>query len=263
VEPVSLRISHVGVIKAFLAALGLDESERAEVFDGLLDGEPQALDRIRGKSPNLEQALQLLFDIKGETAALLDNIKAVLPDGSGEVASELDNLAEVARILSATGVSFMIDLPSARGFEYYTGTVFQVFVGDKKVGGGGRYDELLPVLGGPALPACGFALYSDELMSLLPDELIASNGREHVAVVPGSGNLQEMAACLEAARLIRRAGFVASIAFDGQELTKARWRLSISPDGAKNRYVLVDQTTSVEVVLTSASEVVDRLGGGW
>jgi histidyl-tRNA synthetase len=66
----------------------------------------------------------------------------------------------------------ILDLGIARGFSYYTGTVFELVgkSGDKPVsfGGGGRYDELVRILGGDAnIPALGFAYSLDTIVESL------------------------------------------------------------------------------------------------
>ena len=65
-----------------------------------------------------------------------------------------------------------VDLGIVRGLAYYTGFVFEAF--DRKgelraLAGGGRYDDLVQKLGGPALPAVGFAI-GDMTFSLLLEE---------------------------------------------------------------------------------------------
>ena len=65
------------------------------------------------------------------------------------------------------GVAHEISPLLVRSFEYYTGPVFHVFVGDQKVGGGGRYDGLVSLVGGRALPASGFAIEIDAVAPLL------------------------------------------------------------------------------------------------
>jgi len=66
----------------------------------------------------------------------------------------------------------LLDLSLARGLDYYTGTVFEVVVqgeGGKlgSVAGGGRYDGLIELLGGPPTPATGVSLGLDRLVEVL------------------------------------------------------------------------------------------------
>jgi histidyl-tRNA synthetase len=69
-------------------------------------------------------------------------------------------------------IPFEIDPNLVRGLDYYTKTVFELFAGpveegSKKnaLGGGGRYDGLVKLLGGEATPAVGFALGMDRIVN--------------------------------------------------------------------------------------------------
>ncbi len=62
------------------------------------------------------------------------------------------------------------DLSIVRGLAYYTGTVFELIAeGERAVAGGGRYDNLIELMGGPPTPAVGFAM-GDVVLSLLLDD---------------------------------------------------------------------------------------------
>ncbi len=73
---------------------------------------------------------------------------------------ELDAILSELRAKGINNVSY--DETVIRGFDYYTGTVFEVFDTDPKnsrsVFGGGRYDNLLALFGGETLPAFGFGM---------------------------------------------------------------------------------------------------------
>jgi histidyl-tRNA synthetase len=62
-----------------------------------------------------------------------------------------------------------------RGLDYYTRTAFEVVAGDlgaqNAVCGGGRYDGLAEEIGGPPVPAIGFAIGVERLVMLLPEEM--------------------------------------------------------------------------------------------
>ncbi len=62
------------------------------------------------------------------------------------------------------------DLSIVRGLAYYTGTVFEVLAeGERAIAGGGRYDNLIELFGGPPTPACGFGMGDVVLGNLLAD----------------------------------------------------------------------------------------------
>jgi len=73
--------------------------------------------------------------------------------------------------LTKLGVSFVIDKQLVRGLDYYTRTAFEIQTtslgAQSAVAGGGRYDNLVEELGGPAIPATGFAIGFDRLAELV------------------------------------------------------------------------------------------------
>ncbi|HET6355287.1 histidine--tRNA ligase [Streptomyces sp.] len=81
---------------------------------------------------------------------------------------------EVRELLTAAGVAYQDDEKLVRGLDYYTRTTFE-FVHDglgsqSAVGGGGRYDGLSEMIGGPALPSVGWALGVDRTVLALEAE---------------------------------------------------------------------------------------------
>jgi len=87
----------------------------------------------------------------------------LLPLGGDKLKARLAEWRKLLDGLKAMGLDRFIevDLGVVRGLAYYTGFVFEAF--DRKgelraLAGGGRYDDLVEKLGGPALPAVGFAI---------------------------------------------------------------------------------------------------------
>ena len=75
---------------------------------------------------------------------------------------------------------FEINLGITRGFDFYTGTVFQIELTEKHLPlcGGGRYDGLIASFGGPPTPGAGFAFQFDALVEAYTDTgKASSNGR--------------------------------------------------------------------------------------
>jgi len=90
----------------------------------------------------------------------------------GEAAVALENLREILAHLDAGGHldSVMLDLGLIGRHNYYTGAVYEVYASGLgfTVANGGRYDNLLRRFGEP-LPATGFAISLERLMSVLPE----------------------------------------------------------------------------------------------
>ncbi len=91
----------------------------------------------------------------------------------GEAAGALENLKEILAHLDAYGrlKSVMLDLGLIGRHNYYTGAVYEVYAAGLgfTVANGGRYDNLLQRFGEP-LPATGFAISLERLISVLPGE---------------------------------------------------------------------------------------------
>ena len=85
----------------------------------------------------------------------------------------------VMESLTKLGVPFVIDKQLVRGLDYYTRTAFEIQTtslgAQSAVAGGGRYDNLVKELGGPDIPATGFAIGFDRLA-----ELVALNAPEPI-----------------------------------------------------------------------------------
>jgi len=94
--------------------------------------------------------------------------------------------------LSALNVPFVVDKGLVRGLDYYTRTTFEIQTSalgaQNAIAGGGRYDGLIKALGGPDIPATGFAIGLDRLAEIAglnstdlvktPDIFIAALGEK-------------------------------------------------------------------------------------
>lgn len=106
-------------------------------------------------------------------------IKDLFQRNDIDIGEALDAFERRLALLTKGGANIAqatFDAEFGRGFEYYTGFVFEICSDDlgpaSPIAGGGRYDELLRVIGAPkAIPAVGAAIYTDRLL------LAASGGR--------------------------------------------------------------------------------------
>jgi len=79
---------------------------------------------------------------------------------------------------------YLFDPFVVRGLAYYTGTVFEALAdGERAVAGGGRYDNLIELFGGPPTPACGFGMGDVVLGNLLGDKALMPTGVELMEAV--------------------------------------------------------------------------------
>jgi histidyl-tRNA synthetase len=96
--------------------------------------------------------------------SLFDYIKKAQPD---------DYLKQVIDAISQLGVPqdyYSFSPTLVRGLDYYTGPIFETFIEDSNIGaigGGGRYDDLIKSLGGPDIPAVGYAFGFERLVDVI------------------------------------------------------------------------------------------------
>ncbi len=114
----------------------------------------------------LDSKEEALKDLISQAPVMLD----VLDDASKA------HFDEVQRLLTLLGVPFTINPRLVRGLDYYTRTAFELIARSDKlgtastVGGGGRYDRLIEQLGGPKIPAVGWAMGLDRLVICLGEK---------------------------------------------------------------------------------------------
>jgi histidyl-tRNA synthetase len=98
----------------------------------------------------------------------------------------VDNFQSVKDHLDSLGVSYTIDPHMVRGLDYYNRTTFEAITphlgAQNAVGGGGRYDGLMKTLGGPDLPATGFAIGMERLILLLDEQTDVETGPHRLFV---------------------------------------------------------------------------------
>ena len=258
IKGVELRLSHAGVIRALLTRLGLSAEEQASLFDQILEGNTRALARLKPGDSGQKEALALLLERKEKSTRFLREAKALSP----EIERPLNNLIEVAELLEALGYDYLIDIASGRGFEYYTGVIFQLSAGNKKIGGGGRYDALIPLMGGKDVPASGFALYLNQLMKLLkPKTELKTSGRK-ILIRAKADRPEILTEGFSLAKSLHGAGYTAEIQLGDEAPADLRWTIEIQDkaprfiltDRAKNRKSGVQSVAEIQKLLDKESE---------
>ncbi len=171
-----------------------------------------------------ESLVGLKFDLFKElvNSQNFENFISVLPvpmrtyEGILETKSVIENLEK----LGITNVIF--DQTLMRGFDYYTGTIFEIFdtnpYNRRSVFGGGRYDDLLSIFGQEKVSAVGFGagdvVMKDllETYGLLPTE--TSKTRLYVAIADDSAT----AFAQDLAQNLREAGVSVAIDYSGKKI---------------------------------------------
>ncbi len=172
-----VRLSDRNLWFYYLEALGFDDTQTRALLGAVDKFEKHGDDAFR---PYAEAHGALAPERKAQVLAFLGvkdfaTLEKTLAPLAGEkLAARLADWRQLLGHLGAMGLAefVAVDLGVVRGLAYYTGFVFEAF--DRKgelraIAGGGRYDNLVEKLGGPALPAVGFAI-GDVTMGLLLEQ---------------------------------------------------------------------------------------------
>jgi histidyl-tRNA synthetase len=154
------------------------------------------------------------------------------------------HFARVGSGLNALGVAYEVDHRLVRGFDYYSRTTFEfastaLESAQNGIGGGGRYDGLVELLGGPATPGIGFGMGIERILLACDAEGVfaVDPAPLDAFVVDTTGG----SAARDLTSALRAAGLSADRAFDDRSMkaqfkaadrSGARWVLVVGPDEA-------------------------------
>jgi histidyl-tRNA synthetase len=209
------RAAHRVDLVAFIAGLDLDEAtaQRAAINPlRLFDDKRAEMQEAMSQAP-------LLLDYLSEASR--------------------QNFEDVKRYLVAMGINFVVNPRMVRGLDYYTGTTFEFVHSDlgaqSGIGGGGRYDGLMEILGGQSLSGIGFGLGVDRALlaaiaeKSLPSEAFSSD----LFLIPLGDSAMEKS--LSLAQDLRSCGIQVEMAFGDRALKGAMK----AADKSGARYVVV------------------------
>jgi histidyl-tRNA synthetase len=166
--------------------------------------------------------LRLFDDKRPEMKSAMENAP-ILMDYLSEYSR--DHFEKVKSYLDALNISYHVNKRMVRGLDYYTGTTFEFVHEDlgaqSGIGGGGRYDGLMEVLGGQALSGIGFGLGVDRalLAAIAENTLPIQDFNSDLFIIPLGEEMKGYV--LEVAAQVRRAGFSTEVAFGDRSLKGA------------------------------------------
>ena len=163
-----------------------------------------------------------------------------------------EHFAAVRAHLDAVGVAYTLEPTLVRGLDYYTRTAFEVFPAGAQgqqsaIGGGGRYDGLVELLGGRPTPGIGFGIGLDRVLLAVDAEGGGAVEEPHpVAVVVGSDPADTVMR-LRVATDLRAAGLAARAELGPRKLGKQLE--AAARDGAHFAVILGDELSGGNVQL--------------
>lgn len=177
ITPADININHLGIIRGLFAHFNIDTKTQREIMVIIDKGDKELLkESLVGDNPvidneELNNVLLNLIDMVGGKKILPDIEELVKPyDEPQEALAELEELVKTLDSFSVD--NYTLNLGVARGLDYYTGIVFEVYIPElgaqKQVCGGGTY-SLIKVFGGEEIESTGFAFGFDRLMNAIEE----------------------------------------------------------------------------------------------
>jgi histidyl-tRNA synthetase len=224
-----------------ITSLGDSASRSAHRVDLLKYYDRLSLDEATRARAELNP-LRLFDDKRPEMVAAMSNAPLLLNYLSKEAAANFD---KVQRYLKELKINFEINPRMVRGLDYYTGTTFEFSHADlgaqSGIGGGGRYDGLMEILGGQPLSGIGFGLGVDRvLLAAIAEKVLPSqNFISDLFLIPLGEEAKVTA--LRMADQLRQQGISTELAFGDRSL-KAAMKAA---DKSGARFVIVLGDTEI------------------
>ncbi len=190
----SIRINSRTVLKNILTQSGIENNQNSAL---------QSLDKFQkiGEDGVRKELISKDFS-QVQISNLFKYIKIAQPDA---------NLQAVFTAIKTFGIpetAYTFDPTMIRGLDYYTGTIFETYVEEPKIGaitGGGRYDTLIKSLGGPDIPAVGTTLGLDRIVDCIIElNLLPNLPKTKVKVMVANFGQDTLAQSLELTSLLRQ-----------------------------------------------------------
>jgi len=212
----------------------------------------------------LERNVLRLLDSKDPAMAAINAAAPLLIDRLCDACAA--HFAAVRAHLDALGVSYRLEPGLVRGLDYYTRTAFEFYVRGREgqqqaLGGGGRYDGLVELLGGRPTPGIGFGIGLDRLILALAEqgaEVTSAKDDAPAAVVVGA-DPEATVERLTIATTLRAAGIAARAELGHRKLGKQLE--AAARDQAHFAIIVGDELASGEVQLKDLPAGTQKLVG--
>ncbi|EWG07257.1 MAG: histidyl-tRNA ligase [Candidatus Aramenus sulfurataquae] len=264
-DDISVKINNIGIYRLLFRKYGINDYLQEHLLH-LID---------KGKK---DEALQILQDHVKDSAGIdlatklirsevkMENVDELISSVNVEgLAEEVERIRKIVQVLGSLGVKLNVDLSFVRGLAYYTGVIFEVTHPkvNFSIAGGGRYDGLVEVYGGPRTPAIGFAIGIERTSAVLNYE---RKSQPQVVVIALDDSVIDYA--LVIANLLREKGISTLFNVKEQQLGKllmayyeqnVKVALIIGTNEKSSQKVTIKDLSSRTQEVVGIDEILDRL----
>jgi histidyl-tRNA synthetase len=244
------RESGLAGVEVLLNSIGDPACRPAYIAELTAYFEPHRAELPAIEHDRLDRNVLRLLDSRDPAMAALNAKAPRITDRLCPACSE--HFAAVRAHLDALGVTYRIEPGLVRGLDYYTRTAFEFYVvgrvgQQQAIGGGGRYDGLVELLGGRPTPGIGFGIGLDRLVLALTETGVVSQTEETPTAVVVGADPDDTIARLQVVTRLREAGIVSRAELGRRKLGKQLE--AAARDGAHFAVILGDELAGGDVGL--------------
>lgn len=219
----TIRINNRKILSDMFKYAGINESQIPDAFRGIDKLEKIGAEGVRkeleGKGVSKSSISKVLgvMEIKGKPIEVIDSAEKLFnSDGFSEIREIVKYLGKMKK------TRFTIDLSLARGQDYYTGPIFEIFVGKGigSISGGGRYDKMIGLIGGKDMPATGIGIGVSRLMEVIKDKGMLKPKKTKTDVFMITVNDKVKDDVIEIVNTLRQSGISADYDLKSRSLSK-------------------------------------------
>ena len=271
------KIGHVGVLRGIFGHEGIDEEKQNSIMQMLDKKEWEEAIRLMKEAKPSQRCLDTLknlLETSGrDPASVVEKMRKIVEEYPSAIEA-VENLSEIVALLRAGGLEteVLLEAGFARGLEYYTGMIFEVYVPEMDIalGGGGRYDKLVELFGGGKTPAVGVAMGMDRLSIALEKQgaSVRCDMPERLLIIPVERSM--LGEAFKIASMLREDGFCAEIETMGRSVTRAlsdadrrgiTFTVIIGPKETKEGKVVLRHMIKRKQMIVKLGELSEKIRG--
>ena len=240
-EDYQIHLGNLGILRGILNQDGVSAEQQDQIMAIVDKGDVEELEKLLEELEIGEKSGNILLELIGMQGhqEIIDDVKKIITDYP-EALKSLKELEELLIMLKSFGfLDYIVNLGIARGLDYYTGTVFEIYMeglgAQKQISGGGTYN-LIEVFGGEKVESAGFAFGFDRVMEALKIQKTKPPIRSRLEVFVAPISPETKLNAFEIAQKIRKKGILTDVELVGRKLKKI---LSFADNSGARFVVLV------------------------
>lgn len=240
-EDYQIHLGNLGILRGILSQDGVSADQQDQIMAIVDKGDVEELEKLLEELKLNEKSKNILLKLIGMQGhrEVIPVVRELLKDYHDALTS-LEELQELLELLEVFGFTdYTVNLGIARGLDYYTGCVFEIYVeglgAQKQISGGGTYN-LIEIFGGQKVESTGFAFGFDRVMEALKIQKTQHPIKSRVEVFVAPISSETKLNAFEIAQKLRKNGIATDVELVGRKLKKI---LSFADNSGARFVVLV------------------------